>query len=556
MEKRFKIKYNVISLFFLLMSLQNFATHIVGGEIYYDCLGGDNYKITLKLYRDCYNGLASFDAPATIFIFDSSGNFIDSVEANAFNPVVLTYPLNNPCLSPPSNVCVEEAVYEVMVNLPPLAGGYDLTYQRCCRNSTVLNISNPADIGTTYVTHIPDSVLAICNSSPRYNTFSPIFLCAGIPLAYDYSVTDPDGDSLHYELCEAYTGLDPACPILGAQAPGGCNPMAQPPPYSLVPYFAPYTNANPMSASQPLAVDPLTGLMTVTPNMLGQWVIAVCVSEYRNGLLLSVNKRDFQFNVVDCSVFVEANPVQQPFCFGSPTNFTQNSVNAFSYYWDFGDTTTNLDTVNFVSGTWTYSDTGTYTVTLIVNAGTICSDTADFQVTVNPAPVVSLALNIDTVCSNAGLYTLAGGLPSGGIYTGTGVSGYSFDPLTAGGGIHTIVYTYTDTNGCSYNDSEQLLVEICTGQNELFDPEFPIIIFPNPNRGMFKTRINLERDPQDSQYGIDIYNVWGEKVYSFTGTKKQPEILIDLNSPPLGIYFLHLKTKQINTAKKIIVSAD
>ena len=47
-----KIKALVILLFLTLLSLENFATHIVGGEIYYDCLGSNNYTSGLKLYRD------------------------------------------------------------------------------------------------------------------------------------------------------------------------------------------------------------------------------------------------------------------------------------------------------------------------------------------------------------------------------------------------------------------------------------------------------------------------------------------------------------------------
>jgi hypothetical protein len=77
---RGRINYIVLILFLLLNKA--YATHIVGGEIYYTCLGGDNYKITLKLYRDCFNGQAAFDSPAFIGIYDASNNLLNTLAVN------------------------------------------------------------------------------------------------------------------------------------------------------------------------------------------------------------------------------------------------------------------------------------------------------------------------------------------------------------------------------------------------------------------------------------------------------------------------------------------
>jgi gliding motility-associated-like protein len=373
------MKFKRFLLFFFLMvvSLENFATHIVGGEIYYDNLGGNNYRITLKVYRDCYNGVPLLDDPASIFIFNSAGVFIDSIEMPRPPTVILPITINNPCFVPPTNVCVEEGVYQAEINLPNIPGGYNLTYQRCCRNGTILNLILPGDVGSTYMAHIPDNSIAPGNSSPRYTNFPPIFLCAGVPLFFDHAATDPDGDSLYYELCDPYTGLDPTCPSLGPQgAAAGCPGIGMPPPYAFVPWQAPYNSSYPMSASPIISVNPITGLMTGTPNMVGQWVVGVCVSEYRGGVLIDVNKRDFQFNVVTCSGLPVASiPQQTNYCFGYTVNFSQASINAFSYHWDFGDPTTTLDTSNVVSPSWTYADSGTYVVSLIINPGTFCADT-------------------------------------------------------------------------------------------------------------------------------------------------------------------------------------
>ena len=37
----------------LSLGLATRASHISGGEIYYDCIGPNQYRITLVVYRDC-----------------------------------------------------------------------------------------------------------------------------------------------------------------------------------------------------------------------------------------------------------------------------------------------------------------------------------------------------------------------------------------------------------------------------------------------------------------------------------------------------------------------
>ncbi len=452
-------------LLFFLCSLKCLATHIVGGEIYYDYLGSNNYRITLKLYRDCYTGQALYDDPATIFIFNSSGVFIDSVEIAFPGSDTLPSTINNPCFVPPTNVCVEEAIYQTNINLPPISGGYNIAYQRCCRNNSILNITTPGDVGSTYMAHIPDPTLAVNNSSPHYASFPPIFICSGVPLSFNHSAIDPDGDSLHYELCDPITGLDANCPILGIQAGSGCPAIASPPPYSAVPWSSPYNASYPLSSSPALSIDPQTGLITGTPNMVGQWVVGVCVSEYRNGILLDVNKRDFQFNVLDCpNLPVASIPEQIVFCTGYTVNFTQNSVNAFSYHWDFGDPTTNNDTSNNNSPVWTYADSGVYTVTLVINPGSLCVDTQTTVFYIYPLLAPSfIPPPGECIYENSFDFNGIGTFSGNGTYIwnfGTSASPSvsnqqnPVDIVFDSAGVHPVTFTVSE-NGCvkSYTDS-------------------------------------------------------------------------------------------------------
>src|ERR1700741_5634467 len=155
---------------FLAFYLKGSATHIVGGEIYYDCLGSDNYRITLKIYRDCSSASnAPYDNPASVLVYNSSGVYLQTIDLTfpGANPVPDS--INNPCIQPPGFNCVEEAIYQSTVNLPGVTGGYYLVYQRCCRNNTILNLVNPGAVGSTYMEHIPGTAQVICNSSPHFN---------------------------------------------------------------------------------------------------------------------------------------------------------------------------------------------------------------------------------------------------------------------------------------------------------------------------------------------------------------------------------------------------
>ncbi|MBL7917792.1 MAG: hypothetical protein JNM96_05305, partial [Bacteroidia bacterium] len=61
------------------------ATHIVGGEMYYDKIGTNTYQVTLKVYRDCFNGVPPFDGqngtlPALLHVFNSSGTLLQQLD--------------------------------------------------------------------------------------------------------------------------------------------------------------------------------------------------------------------------------------------------------------------------------------------------------------------------------------------------------------------------------------------------------------------------------------------------------------------------------------------
>ena len=442
----------------LVISTQLKATHLVGGELIYTYLGNNNYELKLKVWRDC-NSSTGFDDPAVINCYDSNNNLVFSFQL--FNPVTnfVVPNITNPCLVWPPGVCVQQAVYTMIVSLPPIPGGYTLAYQRCCRNNSIVNILDPGDTGVTYVATIPDFPTNGFNSSPEFTNYPPIVICADEPIVFDHSATDPDGDSLVYSLCTPFQGGDPANP----------NPSF-PPPYMNINWLPPYSNGNQIGGIPPMTINPTTGLLTGFPNSVGNFVVGICVKEYRNGILLDVHLRDFQFYITSCDPLVIA---QFTTVFGNDSilvcgsqtiDFTNNSIGANTYYWDFGDPTTNNDHSNLANPSYTYPDTGVYHVTLMANPGLPCGDTtisvieirdgvvADFnfmnQCMMVPLPFTDLSNSID------------GTLDSWQWSFGDGGSDTLQNPghsYTSSGNFN-VTLTVTDSHGCTDSETKSVVV--------------------------------------------------------------------------------------------------
>ncbi len=399
-----------VLLFFLLCG-KLWATHIVGGELIYDHLGNNKYRIVLKVYRDCLSGVANFDGlvtstPTGTSLVNAVLTVMETLNAStAYTldlgaPVVTKIPptINNPCIKTPNTVCVQEGIYTMTVTLPPVAGGDIIVYQRCCRNSTVLNLLNSGNQGSSYYAKIPGPEQFAQNSSPRFRNFPPIFLCNNLNYSFDHSAVDPDGDQLVYSLCAPYQGLDACCANMGGNPsfptsgcpnpPAECPPVASAPPYPQVLFISPYDGSYPISSNPAITINPVTGQLSGQPDLIGQFVVGVCVQEFRNGELIDTHYRDFQFNIVGCVVnLVSAVADQESRCAGFNITFTNQStsnVGQAYYHWDFGVPGIMSDTSNLVNASYTYQDTGVYILTLVSGVSGVCKDTLKKEVYVYP----------------------------------------------------------------------------------------------------------------------------------------------------------------------------
>lgn len=410
-----------LALFVLLFTASNLnAAHLIGGEISYTCQGNNLYTINLRVYRDCAGGGAAFDNVARVAIYDISNNLVRTLAIPRGSIVSLNNLSSDSCITVPPNLCVEYADYQDTLTLPPLMGGYTLVHQRCCRNAIIGNVTNPGGVGNTYSINIP-SMDTTCNSSPQIISPPDNVICLNRPASIPISVSEADGDSISYSLCQIYAGGG------GSGAGGGnCNAVIPnppcPPPFNPVNFTAPYSFQNPIPSTGGFRINSQTGVLTGVADQQGIYVAGICISEWRNGQLMSTVRLDYQFAVSTCQQVVVSDmrtPIEDPtiLCDGLTVQFENESANVSSVLWNFGDLNTNEDTSRAFNPSYTYPAPGTYMVTLIANPGQACSDTTFAPFTVEPPVLPGIFWDGVPCFAVQNLqFAATGNLPSNGRY--------------------------------------------------------------------------------------------------------------------------------------------
>ncbi len=469
----------LVAMFFLGFGInKSIATHIVGGELNYRCIGTRTFEITLTIYRDCQYGdpRAYFDDPAWIGIYDGLGNLQSSEGiAGAFqlpaptNTDTLAESINSVCFEQGDPVCVEVGVYKDTVQLTENPNGYILTYQRCCRNETILNINDPDQTGSNYWCYIPASTFndtpEDCNNSnPVFNEWPPVFICQGQNLDFDHSATDFEGDQLVYKLCQPSSALTADNPKINSVFEFE-EPTGLPVPFDLVSYAPGYEVDNMLGGvdDAKLKIDPNTGRLTATPPTIGQFVIGVCVEEWRNGVKLSETRRDFQFNVRACGdPPVAAFEAPNPSCESLEVSFTNNGVGNF-WGWDFGDGTTSTEE----SPTHTFPAPGFYDVHLIAYIDSSCIDNMTQTIYVNNIIAADILPDAFSKCDMGN--TITANTQTDSSYTMEWSFDPNFDPVVGTGATFdltdldanaTLYFRMNDGNGCEWIDEVEINTEL------------------------------------------------------------------------------------------------
>jgi gliding motility-associated-like protein len=427
-------KLRVTFALFILVSFfhQGIGRHIVGGDITYNCVNADpqlrrtSFRVEMYVYRDSRGGGAPFDARPSIGVYRLENGVWrthDVILVNLGDNGPIEVNNANPCVVVPPNVGVDKGLYAFNVTLQ-WGFDYQIVYQRCCRNNTINNIRDPGDQGAGFNITISKFSVENCNNSPEFANFPPVVICNNKPLAFNHQAVDNDGDSLAYYFCSP-TVAGGTFGVMQGENSAACNgvtpnPQNCPPPYGVVSFVAPYSVDKPMQGDPVITINERTGLISGTPRVFGQFVIGVCVKEYRNGELIGEIQRDFQFNVENCDNAFEAlarakdgDPKGRPVdnisegdtifvksCGATLVLFENRSIirstTPVRYQWQFNRGSM-LDTFNTNDLLIGFPSLGKFTGKLIINPGQEdCSDTANISVTIVPKLDADFSFDYDT----------------------------------------------------------------------------------------------------------------------------------------------------------------
>ena len=254
------------------------ATHIMGGEITWECIKDPsdpnvgNYIFSMKLYRDC-DGVTLSTFAQTLDVWDHpsvSQISLDFIANNDISPDCNVTNSGNVALDCASNPvgAVEEYIYTSQpVSLPgiPPVNGWHFTWGSCCRNGAITNLvilnpANPAEGFTLRASMFPYLDASgnplpsdpCFDSSPRFNESPQTIICTGYPFSYTHNASDLELDSIVYNWDEPLEDMNF----------GAYNPPINPVP---VPWLAPYTVNSPLPGG--VTLDSQTGEISYNSNL-------------------------------------------------------------------------------------------------------------------------------------------------------------------------------------------------------------------------------------------------------------------------------------------------
>ncbi len=296
-----------------------FASHLMGGEITWECQGSGQYIFKLTFYRDC-NGINTPPISVALSVFNHpSISTINltllsqtdiSPTCNGAGPTISCAIAESQPLWPTSGSpvagAVQESVYQsapITLNGVPPPQGWIFAYSDCCRNASLSNLQNASSYGFTlravmYPYNGQNANLCF-DSSPSFLESPSTVICLGSPFTYNHNAYDPDLDSLSFSWAE------PLDDFTGVYALG-TNPA--PIPFTVgYSYDSPLPGTTQNPANVPALINPATAEISFTSYTQGYFVTNVKVEAWKCGILVAEIYREIQVVLLPCAV--NATPV-------------------------------------------------------------------------------------------------------------------------------------------------------------------------------------------------------------------------------------------------------
>ena len=234
------------------------ATHLMGSELTAELISGDDYLVTLTVYRDTLGIPMSLHQTLNVDSMGTAyGTYVMDFDSTTGQLIMGPYG-------------IEMYTFTDTITLPGPAS-YSISWLYCCRNGAILNCANPLGESMMLKTTVATYGSTGSNSTPVFLAPPVAFVSHNMPWQYNPLPFDADGDSLVWAIdtpkTSGYNNVN-----------GWVTPSAD----SLNPY----------------SVDPVTGEVSWTPDMLGNFVASFLVDEYRNGVRIGSMRRDMQMVVV------------------------------------------------------------------------------------------------------------------------------------------------------------------------------------------------------------------------------------------------------------------
>jgi PKD repeat protein len=227
-------------------------------------------------------------------------------------------------------------------------------------------------------------------------------------------------------------------------------------------------------------------------------------------------------------------------CENQTALFTNQSQDATSYLWKFGDgQTSNLQNPKH---NYSISTTTTYNVTLVAQVLNGCADSISKALTINENPSSDFSYTYNgskvdlKIAKGGNSYQWKFGTTDSAKTTAT-----TYTHTIKSSDQHTVCLTATDVSGCS----SQTCKNVTVGILKLSEKSFKI--FPNPNNGSF----TIELDNPEMDAAIEVFDVMGKLVRSVERVEKMTLVDLDVAS---GIYLVKVKNGEVVWMRKILVS--